>query len=83
MKAETLFLKKNQKNTRDIKKKNLVTYLLELIQVTQKEVMIQTRKLVKYKHLSGDLKKKNKRKGKQNKITRRRKLKLQLTNPSV
>ena len=45
--------------------------LLELIQVTQKEAMIQTIKLVKYKYLSVNLKKKNKRKRKQDK--RRRK----------
>ena len=39
--------------------------------MTQKEVMIQTTKLVKYKYLSLNLKKKNKRKRKQNKSTRR------------
>ena len=55
-KAEILFLKK--KKARDIRKKNLIAYLLELIQATQKEVTIQTMKLVKYKYLSVNLKKK-------------------------
>ena len=66
-KAEILFLKKGKRH----KKKNLVAYLLELIQLTQKEVMIKTMKLVKYKYLSVNLKKR-KRKRKQNKKTRRR-----------
>ena len=52
MKAEILFLKKK---TRGIKK-NLVVCLLELIQVKQKEVMIQIMKLVKYKYLLVNLK---------------------------
>ena len=75
MKAENLFLKKKDNRHQ---KKNLVVNLLELIQVMQKEVMIQTMKLVKYKYLSVNLKKKkkrkrqhNKRKRKQNKGTRR------------
>ena len=83
MKAENLFLKKKDKRHQ---KKNLVVNLLELIQVTQKEVMIQTMKLVKYKYLSVNLKKK-KIKEKENKIKEledeRKKLKLQLTNQSV
>ena len=49
---ELLFKEKRQKTL----KKNLVANLLELIQVTQKEVMIQTMKLVKYKHLLANLK---------------------------
>ena len=56
-KVKILFLKKKKKDKRN-QKKNLVAYLLELIQVTQKEVMIQTTKLVKYKYLSVFLKKK-------------------------
>ena len=52
-KAEILFLKKKERGIR-----NLIAYLLELIQETQKEVMIQTMKLVKYKYLSVNLKKK-------------------------
>ena len=36
-----------KKKTRGIRKKNLVANLLELIQVTQKEVMIQNMELVK------------------------------------
>ena len=51
--AENLFLKK--KETRNIRKKNLIVNLLELIQVMQKEVMTQTMKLVKYKYLSVNL----------------------------
>ena len=70
MRTENFFLKK--KKTRAIRKIKLVVNLLELIQVMQKEVMIQTMKLVKYKYLSVNLKKKNKRKRKQNKRTRRR-----------
>ena len=50
---DLIFLKKRQ----EALEKNLVAYLLELIQVTQKEVMIQTMKLVKYKYLSVNLKK--------------------------
>ena len=72
-KAENLFLRREDKRHQ---KKNLVVNLLKLIQVTQKEVMIQT-KLVKYKYLSVNSKTKKKKK------TRRRnkkKLKLQLTN---
>ena len=38
-------------------KKNLVAYLLELIQVTQKAIMMHTIKLGKYKYLSVNLKK--------------------------
>ena len=75
MKVETLFLKKKDKRHQ---KKNVVVNLLELIQVMQKEAMIQTMKLAKYKYLSVNLKKKkkrkrqhNKRKRKQNKGTRR------------
>ena len=50
-KAENLFLKKITKKTKNkrYQKKKLVTNLLELIQVMQKRVMIQTMKLVKYK----------------------------------
>ena len=48
-KAENLFLRRKDKRHQ---KKNLVVNLLKLIQVTQKEVMIQTIKLVKYKYLS-------------------------------
>ena len=80
-KAEILFLKKKERSIR-----NLIAYLLELIQETQKEVMIQTMKLVKYKYLSVNLKKK-KRKENENKIKELgdeiKKLKLQLTNQSV
>ena len=47
MKVENLFLKRKDKR---YQKKNLVASLLELIQVMQKEVMIQIMKLVKYKH---------------------------------
>ena len=73
-KTETLFLKKEKKKkkTRGIRKKKLVVYLLELIQVMQKEVMIQIMKLAKYRYLPVNLKKKNKRKRNQNKRTRRR-----------
>ena len=48
-KAENLFLRRKDKRHQ---KKNLVVNLLKLIQVMQKEVMIQTIKLVKYKYLS-------------------------------
>ena len=60
-------------------KKDLVAYLLELIQVTQKEVMIQTMKLVEYKHLVVNLKKKKKEELEEE----IKKLKHQLTNQSV
>ena len=53
MKVENLFLKRKDKR---YQKKNLVVSLLELIQVMQKEVMIQIMKLVKYKHLLVNLK---------------------------
>ena len=80
-KAEILFLKKKERSIR-----NLIAYLLELIQETQKEVMMQTMKLVKYKYLSVNLKKKE-RKENENKIKELgdeiKKLKLQLTNQSV
>ena len=55
-----------KKQIRGIRKKYLVAYLLELIQVTQKEIMIQTMNLVKCKYLSVNLNKK--RKEKENKI---------------
>ena len=70
MKVENLFLKRKDKR---YQKKNLVASLLELIQVMQKEVMIQIMKLVKYKHLLVNL---NKRKRKQNERTKRRNKKL-------
>ena len=57
---DLIFEKKKKKDKRHYKK-NLIWYLLELIQVTQKEVMIQTMKLAKYKYLLVNLKKKNKR----------------------
>ena len=69
-KGEILFLKKKTRGIR--KKTSIFAYLLELIQVTQKEVIIQIMKLVEYKHLSVNLKKKKKRKRKQNKRTSRR-----------
>ena len=47
MKVENLFLKRKDKR---YQKKKWVASLLELIQVMQKEVMIQIMKLVKYKH---------------------------------
>ena len=54
--------------------------------MTQKEVTIQTMKLVKYKYLSVNLKKRNNKK-KENKIReledKIKKLKLRLTNQSV
>ena len=73
MKVENLFLKRKDKR---YQKKNLVASLLELIQVMQKEVMIQIMKLVKYKHLLVNLKtdkkiknkKKKKKEEKENKI---------------
>ena len=63
MKVENLFLKRKDKR---YQKKNLAASLLELMQEMQKEVMIQIMKLVKYKHLLVNLKKK-KKKTKQNK----------------
>ena len=59
----------------------MVASLLELIQAMQKEAMMQTMKLVKYKHLlvkklEKESNKKNKRKRKQNKITTRRNKKI-------
>ena len=51
---ELIFEKKKDKKH---EKKNLIVNLLELIQVTEKEIMIQTIKLVKYKYLSVNLKK--------------------------
>ena len=54
---ELIFEKKDKRH----QKKNLVVNLLELIQVMQKRVMIQTMKLVKYKFLSVNLKKKKKK----------------------
>ena len=47
-----------EKKDKRYQKKNLLPYLLELIQVTQKEVTIQTMKLVKQKYLSVNLKEK-------------------------
>ena len=80
-KAEILFLKIKERGIR-----NLIAYLLDLIQETQKKVMIQIMKLVKYKYLSVNLKK-EKEKEKENKIKKLgdeiKKLKLQLTNQSV
>ena len=82
-KAENLYLRKKEKRHQ---KKSLVANLLELIQAMQKRVMIQTMKLVKYKHLLVNLKKK-KMKEKENKIKELqdeiKKLKLLLTNQSV
>ena len=46
-KAENLFLRKKEKKHQ---KKNLVANLLELIQVMQKRIIVQTMKLVKYKN---------------------------------
>ena len=57
----------------------MVAYLLELVQVMQKEVLIQTMKLVKYKYLFIKFKE-NKIKELEREI---KKLKLQLTNQSV
>ena len=48
---ELIFEKKDKRYY----KKNLVLNLLELIQAMQKEVMIQTMTLVKYKYLSVNL----------------------------
>ena len=45
-----------EKKRQEVLEKNLVVSLLELIQVMQKEVMIQIMKLVKYKHLLVNLK---------------------------
>ena len=52
-KAGILFLRREGKKNY---KKNLIAYLLELIQVKLKKVMIQTMNLVKYKHLLVNLK---------------------------
>ena len=52
---ELIFERKRQ----EVLQKNLVVSLLELIQVMQKEVMIQIMKLVKYKHLLVNLKRDN------------------------
>ena len=52
--TELIFEKK--KRQKALEKKKLAVNLLELIKVTQKEVMIQTIKLVKYKYLSVNLK---------------------------
>ena len=52
---ELIFEEKKDKRHQ---KKNLVANLLELIQVMQKEVMIQIMKLVKHKYLLVKLKKK-------------------------
>ena len=52
-KAEILFWKKGQEALEKI----LVVNLLELIQVMQKRVMVQTMKLVKHKYLLMNLKK--------------------------
>ena len=75
---ELIFEKKDKRHY----KKILVANLLELIQVMQKRVMMQIMKLVKYKHLLVNLKKKIKEK--ENKIKELedeiQKLKLQLTN---
>ena len=74
---ELIFEKKRQ----EALKKNMVARLLELIQAMQKEAMMQTMTLVKYKHLlvkklEKESNKKNKRKRKQNKITTRRNKKI-------
>ena len=61
----------------------MIVYLLELIQVTQKEVTIQTMKLVKYKYLSVNLKKRNNKKKIRELEDKIKKLKLRLTNQSV
>ena len=53
MMEENLSLKKM---TISIRKKNLVVNLLELIQVMQRTVIIETMKLVKYKYLSVNIK---------------------------
>ena len=55
MKVDNLFLKNKDKRHQ---KKNLVLNLLELIQVMEKRVIIQTMKLVEYKYLSVNLKEK-------------------------
>ena len=56
--TEILFLKKKDQKHQ---KTNLVVNLLELIQVTQKMVMIQNMRLVMYKHLLMSSKTKNKK----------------------
>ena len=80
---ELIFEEKKDKRHQ---KKNLVANLLELIQVMQKEVMIQIMKLVKHKYLLVKLKTK-KIKEKENEIKELedeiKKFKLQLTNQSV
>ena len=72
MKVENLFLKRKDKR---YQKKNLVASLLELIQVMQKEVMIQIMKLVKYKHLLVNLKTDKKIKNKKKKKKKKKKTK--------
>ena len=64
--TEILFLKKKDKKRY---KKDFIANLLELIQV--RRAMMQTMKLVEYKYLLVNLKKKKKRKRQQNKRTRR------------
>ena len=54
MLTETLFLSRKNKK---LQKRNMVVNLLELIQV--KKVMMQTMKLVEYKHLSVNLERDN------------------------
>ena len=54
MLTETLFLRRKNKK---LQKRNMVVNLLELIQV--KKVMMQTMKLVEYKHLSVNLERDN------------------------
>ena len=60
-KGRDLFFEKKWQETL---KKKLVVNLLKLIQVMQKRAMIQIMRLVKYKYLSVNLKKQNKRKKK-------------------
>ena len=74
IRAEILFLRRKAKKHQ---KKNLVVNLLQLIRVEQ--VMMQTLKLVEYKHLLVNLMKK-KKKELEDEI---KKLKLQLINQSV
>ena len=74
IRAEILFLRRKAKNHQ---KKNLVVNLLQLIRVEQ--VMMQTLKLVEYKHLLVNLMKK-KKKELEDEI---KKLKLKLTNQIV
>ena len=56
MRAENLFVRRKDNRHQ---KKNLLASLLELIQVMQEVIMIQTMKLVKYKYLSVNLRTKN------------------------